>query len=166
MPNIFEPSVAAGEPTVADARFAIAVARYNASITTQLLTAAVDTLGQHGIADTAMDVGWVPGAWELPVLAQQFAAARRYDAVLCLGAVIRGETSHDQHINQQVSASLGKLALDFELPILFGVLTCHTLEQAIHRAGGRSGNKGAECAEAALQMVSVRRQLAAHLARG
>ena len=136
-------------------RFAIVVSRYNEHITTRLLTGAVETLRAAGIADEAIDVAWVPGAWEIPLVAQRMARSQNYAAVLCLGAVIRGETTHDEHINRQVSLSLGQLGLETGLPVLFGVLTCNTIEQAIHRAGGNVGNKGIECAEAALEMVRL-----------
>jgi len=136
-------------------RFAIVVSRYNGHITTRLLTGAIETLRAAGIADEAIDVAWVPGAWEIPLVAQRMARSQNYAAVLCLGAVIRGETTHDEHINRQVSLSLGQLGLDTGLPVLFGVLTCNTVEQAIHRAGGNVGNKGIECAEAALEMVRL-----------
>ena len=148
-----------GDRAAADGRFAIAVSRYNESITTQLLQGALDTLMAQGVADEAIDVAWVPGAWELPLVAQQLASSRRYLAVLCLGAVIRGETSHDQHINRAVSIGLGETALRYRIPVLFGVLTCETLEQAIHRAGGSLGNKGSECAETALEMVNLLEKL-------
>jgi len=151
------PSILEGDSKVADCRFAVVVSRYNDSITTKLLAGAVDTLASHGIADDAVDVAWVPGAWEIPLVAQEFARSGKYAAVLCLGAVIKGETTHDEHINRQVSISLGRIALDAGIPVLFGVLTCNTLEQAIHRSGGNVGNKGAECAEAALEMASLLR---------
>lgn len=151
MPNIFQGSRSA-QP---DERFAIVVSRYNESITGKLLTGAVDTLTKHGVADEAIDVAWVPGAWEIPLVAKRLAESEEYVAILCLGAVIRGETTHDEHINRQVSQSLGQIALDSGLPVLFGVLTCNTLEQAIHRSGGNVGNKGVECAEAALEMVRL-----------
>jgi 6,7-dimethyl-8-ribityllumazine synthase len=131
------------------------VARYNEHITGKLLAGAIDTLRGAGVADEAIDVAWVPGAWEIPLVAQRMAQSKKYVAVLCLGAVIKGETTHDEHINRQVSLSLGQLALQTGLPVLFGVLTCNTLEQAIHRAGGNVGNKGQECAEAALEMVRL-----------
>ncbi len=136
-------------------RFAIVVARYNEHITTKLLAGAIETLRAAGIGDEAIDVAWVPGAWEIPLVAQRMASSQNYVAVLCLGTVIRGETTHDEHINRQVSLSLGQIALEADLPVLFGVLTCSTLEQAIHRAGGNMGNKGSECAEAALEMVRL-----------
>jgi 6,7-dimethyl-8-ribityllumazine synthase len=138
-----------------DARFAIVVSRYNQSITEKLLSGAVETLTQHGVAEGDIDVARVPGAWEIPLVARRLAVSLKYAAVICLGAVIRGETTHDEHINRQVSLSLGQLSLDTGLPVLFGVLTCNTLEQAIHRAGGNQGNKGVECAEAALEMVNL-----------
>jgi len=137
------------------ARFAIVVARYNEHITTKLLTGAVETLRAAGVSDDAIDVAWVPGAWEIPLVAQRMAQSEQYAAVLCLGAVIKGETTHDEHINRQVSISLGQIALDSDLPVLFGALTCNTVEQAIHRAGGNAGNKGQECAAAALEMVRL-----------
>ncbi len=155
MPNQLDGTLSA--PT--DARFAIVVARYNQAITDRLLAGAVETLLSHGVRDDAMDVARVPGAWEIPLVARRFARQGDYAAVVCLGAVIRGETTHDQYINRQVSHSLGQIALEFDLPVLFGVLTCNTMEQAVHRAGGNVGNKGSECAEAALEMVNLLRSL-------
>ena len=150
MPNVFE-----SERRAAPGRYAIVVSRYNESVTRKLLDGAVDTLTSHGVPDDAMDVAWVPGAWEIPIAASRFAHSGQCAAVLCLGAVIRGETTHDQHISRQVSLSLGRLALESGVPVLFGVLTCQSLEQAIHRAGGNVGNKGVECAEAALEMANL-----------
>jgi len=138
-----------------ETRFAIVVARYNESITEKLLDGALETLTSRGVIDERIDVARVPGTWEIPVVAQRFARSGKYGAVLCLGAVIRGETTHDRHMNRQVILSLGQLALRFDLPVLFGVLTCNSLEQAIQRAGGNVGNKGSECAEAALEMVRL-----------
>ncbi|MCI0359058.1 MAG: 6,7-dimethyl-8-ribityllumazine synthase [Planctomycetaceae bacterium] len=149
------PQVMDGKSGPVSGRFAIVVARYNEHITTKLLAGAIETLRAAGIGDEAIDVAWVPGAWEIPLVAQRMASSQNYVAVLCLGTVIRGETTHDEHINRQVSLSLGQIALEADLPVLFGVLTCSTLEQAIHRAGGNMGNKGSECAEAALEMVRL-----------
>ena len=154
MPHVF-----VGAQAAAGGRFAIVVSRYNESITGKLLSGAVETLLSQGVADDAIDVAWVPGAWEIPLLAQRFAESRKYAAVLCLGAVIRGETTHDVHINRQVSLSLGRISLETRIPVLFGVLTCNNLEQAIHRSGGNVGNKGIECAQAALEMASLLEQL-------
>ncbi len=143
----------------AEARFAIVVSRYNKSITSKLLAGAVDTLSAASVREDAIDVVWVPGAWEIPLVADRLASQDRYASILCLGAVIRGETTHDQHINRQVSLSLGQISLRRQLPVLFGILTCDSLEQAIHRSGGKVGNKGVECAEAALEMVSLLEKL-------
>lgn len=141
------------------ARFAIVVSRYNETVTRRLLDGALVTLQSAGVPDSAIDLAWVPGAWEIPVVAQRIARHQSPDAIICLGAVIRGETSHDEHINRQVSHSLGQLALQLDLPILFGILTCHSLEQALQRAGGNVGNKGSECAQAALEMVALLRAI-------
>ena len=153
------PSVFQSDDAGSAGRYAIVVSRYNESITGKLLDGAVQTLAAAGVADDAVDVAWVPGAWEISLVAQRFAASGKYAAVLCLGAVIQGETSHDQHINRQVSLSLGRISLDTGVPVLFGVLTCNSLEQAIHRSGGNVGNKGVECAEAALEMAGLMKQL-------
>lgn len=154
MPNEYRGDLHGG-----DCEFAIVVSRYNESITGKLLAGAVATLVGAGIADDSIDVVWVPGAWEIPLVAARLAQLQRYAGVICLGAVIRGETTHDQHINRQVSTSLGRIALETGIPVLMGVLTCESLEQAIHRSGGNVGNKGIECAEAALEMANLLRQL-------
>jgi 6,7-dimethyl-8-ribityllumazine synthase len=150
MPNSFTGSTEA--PT---GRFAIVVARYNESVTSRLLSGAVETLRAAGVGDRDIDVAWVPGAFEIPLIAERQAASGLYAAVLCLGAVIRGETTHDQHINRAVSLRLSESAVRTGVPVLFGVLTCDTLEQAIHRSGGNVGNKGSECAAAALEMANL-----------
>jgi len=142
-----------------DDRFAIVVASWNESITRKLLDGAVATLKAHGVADGAIEVAWVPGSWEIPLAAQRLAESGRYRAVICLGAVIRGETTHNEYINRAVSLAISDLARTSGIPVLFGILTCDTMEQAIHRAGGNVGNKGAECAEAALHMVGLLKNL-------
>lgn len=152
--NTFE-----GQLVAAGGRFAVVVARYNESITAKLLAGAVETLRASGVADDAIDVAWVPGAFEIPLAAECLAATGNYVAVICLGAVIRGETTHDQHINRAVSLGINEVALRHRLPVTFGVLTCETVEQAIHRAGGNVGNKGVEAAEAALRMCDLLRSL-------
>ncbi len=155
MPNILQ-----GEGAVsATDRFGIVVARFNESITTKLLNGAVSRLTEAGVSDENIDVFWVPGAWEIPAVAGKLVASARYAAIICLGAVIRGETTHDQYINLQVSVSLGQLAAQSSIPVLFGLLTCNTVEQAIHRSGGDVGNKGVDSAEAAIEMVSLMRQI-------
>ncbi len=143
-----------------DGRLAIVVARYNESITNNLLAGALATLAENGVADDRVDVAWVPGAFEIPLVAAHMAGSGRYRAVICLGAVIRGETTHDQHINRAVSVALEQIGRQSGLPVLFGVLTCDTLEQAIHRSGGNVGNKGSECALAALEMIDLLEKLA------
>ncbi len=162
MVNTFEGQIAAAE-----GRFAVVVARYNESITGRLLDGAVETLTKRGVAEDQIDVAWVPGAFEIPTVAERLAKTGRYRAVICLGAVIRGETTHDQHINRAVSNSLAEMGVRHGLPVMMGVLTCNTLEQAVARSGGqigtkgkdspdsRIGNKGSECAEAALEMVDL-----------
>ena len=144
-----------GECIAPEGSIGIIVSRYNSSITSKLLAGAVETLQAAGVDDDAIDVVWVPGGFEIPLAAQQMAESGLYLAVLCLGAVIRGETTHDQHINRAVSLGVTEVGLSSSLPVLFGLLTCDTLEQAIQRSGGNVGNKGRECAEAALEMISL-----------
>lgn len=162
MPNTYE-----GTKVASAGRFAIVVSRFNRTITSRLLEGAVETLRAHGLADDHIDVAWTPGAFEIPAVADRLASSGRYVAVICLGAVIRGETSHDQHINRAVSTALCEIGVRCGLPVLFGILTCNTLEQAVARSGGqiattgkdhaqgRIGNKGVDCAEAALEMVDL-----------
>jgi 6,7-dimethyl-8-ribityllumazine synthase len=140
-------------------RFAIVVAEWNRSITDKLVAGALSTLETGGVAASQIDVVWVPGAWEIPLVAQRLAQRGSYAALITLGAVIRGETTHDQHLNRGVSLALVEISLANDLPVLFGVLTCNSLEQAIHRSGGNVGNKGSECAQAALEMVGLLKQL-------
>ena len=144
-----------GECIAPEGSIGIVVSRYNSSITSKLLAGAVETLQAAGVDDDAIDVVWVPGGFEIPLAAQQMAESGLYLAVLCLGAVVRGETTHDQHINRAVSLGVTEVGLSSSLPVLFGLLTCDTLEQAIQRSGGNVGNKGCECAEAALEMISL-----------
>lgn len=154
MPNVITPF----KPNSTD-RYAVLVARWNETVTRKLLDGTVATLKEQGIADDLIDVAWVPGSMELPLIAKQMAGSKKYAAVICLGAVIRGETTHDQHINRAVSIAITQIGLDTNVPVLFGVLTCETMEQALNRAGGRVGNKGSECAEAALEMVGLLKKL-------
>jgi 6,7-dimethyl-8-ribityllumazine synthase len=156
MPNEIQPAA----PDPAD-HYAIAVAQWNRSVTGKLLEGAVATLRAAGVPDDHIEVAPVPGSWEIPLVAQRMAASARYAAVICLGAVVRGETTHDQHINRGVSLAISQIALQFDLPVLFGILTCESMEQALDRAGGAHGNKGADCAEAALHMVALLKNLPA-----
>lgn len=148
-----------GNGVIPSSKIGIVVARFNESITSKLLDGAVQTLSDAGIPDENVDVCWVPGAWEIPVVAQKLVKSRKYAAIICLGAVIRGETTHDQYINLQVSVTLGRLAAETGVPVLFGLLTCNTVEQAMHRSGGDVGNKGVDCAKAAIEMTSLMAQL-------
>jgi len=134
-------------------QFSIAVSTFNKPVTEKLLDAALETLAQQGARAANVQVIWVPGAWELAVAAKRLIAD--CDAVICLGAVIRGETTHDQHINTMIARTLGQLSVDSGKPIAFGVLTCNTADQAIQRSGGRVGNKGTEATMAAIQMLRV-----------
>lgn len=133
----------------------IAVSKYNEHITGKLRDAAIETLTKAGFATENIIVVTVPGAWELPFACQRLVALRDVAGVIALGAVIKGETSHDQHINRAVSNALMQLSLDHNKPIAFGLLTVNSLEQAIHRSGGNKGNKGQECAQALLECLQL-----------
>ena len=138
-------------------RIGIAVARFNQAVTDQLLAGALEAAGKHGVADDAIDVATVPGAFELPLCAQRLAMTGRYDALICLGAVVRGETPHFDFVAGEAARGIAEVARRFDLPVVFGVLTTDTMEQALARAGGERGNKGYEAAITALEMVQVLR---------
>lgn len=140
-------------------RFAVVVARFNDLVTTRLRDGACETLRRHGVPAEHITVSWVPGSFELPVVARQLAGSGQFAAVLALGAVIQGETTHHDYINHAVAQSLMQIGQETGCPVLFGVLTCATMEQALNRAGGKAGNKGSEAALAAIETVSVLRQL-------
>ncbi|WP_437204832.1 6,7-dimethyl-8-ribityllumazine synthase [Planctomicrobium sp. SH664] len=144
----------------ADDRFAIAVSRYNEEVTRPLLSGAVETLVRHGVAESHITVAWVPGAFELPVVATKLANSHKYSAVIALGAVVQGDTDHHDYINHAVAQGLTVAAQNSGVPVLFGVLTCRNMDQALQRAGGQMGNKGAEAALAALETANVLKQLA------
>ncbi len=136
-------------------RFAIVVARFNSMVTTRLLDGARRAFEDHGVPDDAVDVAWVPGAWEIPLVAQRLAGSGLYSAVVCLGAVIQGETAHFEHVAREAASGIARVAAETGVPVLFGVLTTYTLEDAVARAGGEHGNKGYDAAEAALEMASL-----------
>lgn len=140
-------------------KIGIVVSRYNLNITGKLLQGAIDTLQSNGVPADHIIVVWAPGAWELPLLCQDLVEKPDVSAVISLGCVIRGETTHDQHINTSVSQALMQLSLKTSKPVAFGLLTVNTLEQAIHRSGGQVGNKGEEAASAIIEMLKVRSQL-------
>ena len=141
------------------AKYAIVVSRFNEFITSKLLGGAIDCLHRHGAADEQIRVVWVPGACEITVAAKKLAAAGEVDTVLCLGAVIRGQTGHYDAVCQQVVRGVGQINYDTGIPTVFGVLTCETLEQAIERAGTKMGNAGADAALTAMEMVHVMEQM-------
>jgi 6,7-dimethyl-8-ribityllumazine synthase len=140
-------------------RVAIACGRFNDLITERLLSGARDGLLRHGVDQASITEAWVPGAFELPLAASRLASSGEYDAVICLGAVIRGATGHYEHVAGQCAAGIARVALDTGVPVVFGVLTTETIEQALERAGTKAGNKGYESAETALEMVDLLRQL-------
>jgi len=150
MPRLLEGQLLAG-----DHRYAIVVSRFNELVTKSLVDGAVDALQRHGVTEDNITVAHVPGAFEIPLVADRFAKSGRYAAVICLGAVIQGETDHHDYINHAVAEALMQIGRETGVPVTFGVLTCRTLEQAMNRAGGKSGNKGSEAALAAVEMVSL-----------
>jgi len=140
-------------------RFAIIVARFNSLITERLLAGALDALARTGSADSDIEIVKVPGSWEMPLIARELAARKHYDAIICLGAVIRGDTPHFDYVAGEAAKGLAHVAADTGTPVGFGVLTCNTLEQAIDRAGAKGGNKGADAAMTAIEMADLLRRL-------
>jgi 6,7-dimethyl-8-ribityllumazine synthase len=140
-------------------RVAIACSRFNGLVTERLLAGSLDALSRCGVSPADVEVAWAPGSFELPLVASRLARAGRFDAVICLGAVIRGETDHYQHVATQCVAGIQRVQLDSQVPVLLGVLTTDSTEQALERAGAKQGNKGAEVAFAALEMVNLLRAL-------
>lgn len=143
-------------------RIAIVVSMFNQELTENLLRGARLTLSERGVSEDQIDVVRVPGAWELPLAVQRLAQLKQHVAMIALGAVIRGQTTHDRHINRFVSLSIGKLSLQYDLPIAFGLLTCKTVKQAVRRADPQGRNKGGEAAAAAIEMVHVLRAIRSH----
>jgi 6,7-dimethyl-8-ribityllumazine synthase len=148
-----------GNLTLPPGRFAVVAARFNQLIVESLVAGACDGLRRHGVAEDAIDVAWVPGSFEIPMVAQRLAASKKYAAVICLGAIIRGETGHYDHVASAATSGIAQVGLTTGVPVIFGVLTCDTVEQALNRAGLKSGNKGFEAALTAIEMVN----LVAHL---
>ena len=137
----------------------IVVARFNEFIGSKLLGGAIDGLVRHGMNEDDIEVIWVPGAFEIPVMAQKMAQSTKYDAIICLGAVIKGSTSHYDYVCAEVSKGIASVSLQFGLPVMFGVLTTDNIEQAIERAGTKAGNKGYDCALSAIEMANLFRQM-------
>ena len=136
-------------------RFGLVVARFNEFITGKLLSGAQDALARHGVAEEDIDVAWVPGSFEIPLVAKKLAGSGDYDAVICLGTVIRGATPHFEYIAAEVAKGVAQVGLETGVPVLFGVITADTLEQAIERAGTKSGNKGFDAATVAIEMANL-----------
>ena len=150
-----------GKLVAENIKIGIVAARFNEFITSKLLSGAIDSLKRENVKEDDIDIAWVPGAFEIPLIASKMAKSRKYDAVICLGAVIRGSTSHYDYVCSEVSKGIAQISLDSEVPVMFGVLTTDTIEQAIERAGTKAGNKGSECAQGAIEMVNLIRALEA-----
>ncbi|KXG76130.1 6,7-dimethyl-8-ribityllumazine synthase [Thermotalea metallivorans] len=136
-------------------KFGIIVGRFNEFIGGKLLTGALDALKRHGVEEADIEVAWVPGAFEIPLAAKKMAKSQKYHAVICLGAVIRGATPHFDYVSSEVSKGIAHISLETEVPVIFGVLTTDTIEQAIERAGTKAGNKGYEAAVTAIEMANL-----------
>jgi len=150
MVNVYE-----GKLTVAEGRYGIVIGRFNEFIGSKLLEGAIDALKRHGLSEESIDVAWVPGAFEIPFIAKKMADSKKYDAIITLGAVIRGNTPHFDYVASEVSKGVAQVGLNSSIPVIFGVLTVDSIEQAIERAGTKSGNKGSEAAKTAIEMVNL-----------
>ncbi|MEG0250461.1 MAG: 6,7-dimethyl-8-ribityllumazine synthase [Peptostreptococcus sp.] len=148
--NIYE-----GKLVAKDAKIAIVAGRFNEFIVSKLLSGSLDALKRHNVDDDNIDLAWVPGAFEIPIMASKMAKSGKYDAVICLGTVIRGSTSHYDYVCSEVSKGLAHISLDTGIPVMFGVLTTENIEQAIERAGTKAGNKGFDVAVAAIEMINL-----------
>jgi 6,7-dimethyl-8-ribityllumazine synthase len=154
MPELYE-----GDFSTPSGRFALVAARFNHFVVEHLVNGSLDGLKRHGIDEDKVDLVWVPGSFEIPLVAQRLASSRKYAAVICLGAIIRGDTDHYDHVAGEAAKGVAQAALATGVPVIFGILTCDTLEQAINRAGAKAGNKGFEAAMTAIEMVNLLRQL-------
>jgi 6,7-dimethyl-8-ribityllumazine synthase len=150
-----QPTTIEGRLIATGLRFAIIVSRFNESITTKLLEGCVDTLRRHGVDNQYIEIIWCPGAFEIPFVAKQAARTGKFDAIICLGAVIRGETPHFDYVCDQATRGIGQVGLETNIPTVFGVLTTDNMEQALDRVGGKAGHKGSEAAFAAIEMVNL-----------
>lgn len=138
-----------------NAKICIVAARFNEFIVSKLVEGAIDGLTRHDVSEKNIDVAWVPGAFEIPLIAKKAAKSGKYDAIICLGTVIRGETSHYDYVCAEVSKGIAQVSLEAELPVMFGILTTDTIEQAVVRAGTKAGNKGYDCALGAIEMINL-----------
>lgn len=148
-----------GKLVAQDMKVGIVASRFNEFITSKLLSGAIDGLVRHGVREADITTAWVPGAFEIPLIAGKMAKSGKYDAVICVGAVIRGATSHYDYVCNEVSKGIAQVSLQSDIPVLFGVVTTDTIEQAIERAGTKAGNKGYDCALSAVEMVNLIRQI-------
>jgi 6,7-dimethyl-8-ribityllumazine synthase len=153
--NVLEGKMVAAK----DVRIGIVAARFNEFIVSRLLSGAVDGLVRHDVSEENIDVAWVPGAFEIPLIAQKMVGTGRYDAVICLGAVIRGATSHYDYVCNEVSKGIATVSLKSDIPVMFGVITTENIEQAIERAGTKVGNKGYDCALGAIEMINLGKRI-------
>lgn len=144
-----------------DIKIGIVAARFNEFITSKLLGGAVDALKRHDVDEDNIEVAWVPGAFEIPLIASKMAKSNKYDAIICLGAVIRGNTTHYDYVCSEVSKGIAHISLNSDIPVMFGVVTTENIEQAIERAGTKAGNKGFDCAVGAIEMVNLIREIEA-----
>ncbi len=144
-----------GKLTVGKEKYGIVVTRFNEFITSRLLGGAIDALNRHGANDSQSTVVWVPGAFEVPLAAKKMAQSGKFDAIICLATVIRGQTAHFDYVCQQITRGVGEVSMISDIPVLFGVITCDTLDEAINRAGAKSGNVGYNAALSAIEMVQV-----------
>ena len=152
--NVFE-----GKVVSENIKIGIIAARFNEFITSKLLGGALDGLKRHNVNENDIDVAWVPGAFEIPLIAKKMANSGKYDAVICLGAVIRGSTSHCDYVCNEVSKGIATVSMNSDIPVMFGVVTTENIEQAIERAGTKAGNKGYDCALGAIEMVNLIREM-------
>ncbi len=150
-----------GKLVAKEIKVGIVAGRFNEFITAKLLGGAMDGLVRHDVLEENIDVAWVPGAFEIPLIASKMAKSKKYDAIICLGAVIRGSTTHYDYVCSEVSKGIATVSLKEEIPVMFGVLTTENIEQAIERAGTKVGNKGYDCAVAAIEMVNLIREIEA-----
>jgi 6,7-dimethyl-8-ribityllumazine synthase len=153
------PKVLEGQLTAQGLRFAIVVSRFNSLVTQRLLDGALDTLRRHGADDDAIAVVWVPGSFEIPLVAQRLAESKDYDAVICLGCIIRGDTPHFEYVASEAAKGIAQVALATGVPTIFGIVTADTLEQALERAGAKAGNRGSDAAMTAVEVANLLRQL-------
>jgi 6,7-dimethyl-8-ribityllumazine synthase len=158
MPNE-QPKMIEGELLARDLRFAFVAARFNDFVVEPLIRGAIDALKRHGSSEKQIEIVRVPGAFDIPIVARKLALSRRYDALIALGAVVRGQTPHFDYVAGECASGLARIALESGIPIAFGVLTTDTMEQAVDRAGGKAGNKGADAALAAIEMANLLRRL-------